>query len=253
MGLNHFIIFGFGKAGSTYIYEFCKRHPQITVPKIKETYYFNLNWRMGQRWYVSLFNHSPGAKAYGDFSNQNYRYSETLQNLKNFDERSRVIFLDRDPLDRLISARKFELMNGSTASIEEFISEWPYKFLQSEQVYNSILENFHVDAVLRLKFSDLKADPERVCDLLCKFLKVDSIKPPTDIYKNKSVFPRYKFVVRIGKKIAVKLRNVGALHLLQILKSSVLIRRLVYSKSTLELPVAEIEKLKIYVEEMDHV
>ena len=48
-----FVIIGAAKCGTTSLYEYLSRHPNVFPSEKKEIYYFNDNYSKGMRWYKS--------------------------------------------------------------------------------------------------------------------------------------------------------------------------------------------------------
>jgi len=53
--LPNFLIIGAARAGSTSLYEGLIKHPNIFSSKIKEVYFFDINFRRGSNWYKRFF------------------------------------------------------------------------------------------------------------------------------------------------------------------------------------------------------
>src|SRR5919197_1788422 len=49
--LPDFLILGAQKAGTTALYSYLRRHPQITGPVFKEISFFDRHYARGERWY----------------------------------------------------------------------------------------------------------------------------------------------------------------------------------------------------------
>jgi hypothetical protein len=246
---QHFLLYGFGKAGSTFIFDYLRHHKNFSTPAIKEPYFFNLNFSKGMKWYLSLFEINEDTVGFGDFSNQNFRHNDTLINLKATFPKTKILILDRPPVDRLISARKFDLMNGSRQSIESFIQEWPEEFLFSDYLRASIEKVMPGSEILLVDFDDIVSDEDVALRNICDFIGIpfDSKKP--DIQKNPSLVPRSEIFSGMAKQLAVLLRRAGFLRLLQLLKSSQLVRMMFHSEKKIHLSEEEMQKIGRYVRE----
>jgi Sulfotransferase domain len=67
----HFLIIGAQKAGTTSLFEYMRRHPQIHMPADKELSFFNVerNYRRGKNWYLSnTLRNAPAGAVCGEAS-----------------------------------------------------------------------------------------------------------------------------------------------------------------------------------------
>ena len=53
--LPEFLILGAQKAGTTALYEYLRRHPNLTGPSWKEVSFFDRHWVRGAKWYRGNF------------------------------------------------------------------------------------------------------------------------------------------------------------------------------------------------------
>ena len=61
--LPDFLILGAQKAGTTALYAYLRRHPEITGPSWKEVSYFDRHYARGPNWYRGNFPNLPAAVA----------------------------------------------------------------------------------------------------------------------------------------------------------------------------------------------
>jgi hypothetical protein len=105
--LPNLIVIGGLKCGTTSLHHYLNLHPQIAMSRPKELNFFvaELNWELGEDWYRSHFD--PAAPARGEtsphytnlprFEGVAERMAATLR------EDARLIYMVRDPIDRLLS------------------------------------------------------------------------------------------------------------------------------------------------------
>ena len=51
----NFLVIGAQRAGTTWLYECLREHPEIFLPETKELHYFDLNHEKGDEWYFQHF------------------------------------------------------------------------------------------------------------------------------------------------------------------------------------------------------
>jgi len=126
-----FLGIGVPKAGTTWLYELLKSHPQIWVPPDRrEIHFFNREFHRGLDWYEQFFptdSHSS-YESIGEVSTH-YFYCgpERIGALKSaLPSVERLILLLRDPVDRLQSHYWFRRrLEGFDYSFREFIQRHP--------------------------------------------------------------------------------------------------------------------------------
>jgi Sulfotransferase domain len=118
MTLPNFLIIGAQKGGTTSLYEYLRRHPQVFMPEPKEINFFVeiFNWRRGLEWYESNFKDagekravgeaSPAYSIYPAFPGVPERIAQTLGEV-------RLIYLLRDPIERMRSGYLNALARGA--------------------------------------------------------------------------------------------------------------------------------------------
>src|SRR5262245_44057756 len=113
--LPNFFIVGAPKAGTTSLYEYLRRHPQVYMSPVKEPNYFSYADTVAQnlyhkekgieQWdeYVKLFEASNGAHAIGEASVSYLFYPEVPRRLNEKFPDARIIIVLRNPVDRAYS------------------------------------------------------------------------------------------------------------------------------------------------------
>lgn len=100
-----FIIIGTQKGGTTSLYRYLEKHPQIVGCIKKETHFWNLHFRRGVDWYLSHFPHlSPEADIRTGEATPNYlEIPEVPHRLFQACPRVKLIVLLRNPIHRAVS------------------------------------------------------------------------------------------------------------------------------------------------------
>ena len=117
MNKPNFICIGAAKAGTTTLYDVLREHPQIYLPPVKETHFFDDTkyWEKGAKWYFDeYFSNVQNEIAVGEmtpsyvfFEEVPSRIAETLgTNIK-------LILMLRNPVTRAISHYKMHISRGN--------------------------------------------------------------------------------------------------------------------------------------------
>lgn len=111
-----FIIAGASKSGTSSIYHYLSRHPQILLSHKKEIDFYWQHYRRGVKWYLA---HFPSITDRADFltgeATPNYlRFPQIAQRIKDTFPQTKIILLLRNPVDRAISWHYHKLNSGLT-------------------------------------------------------------------------------------------------------------------------------------------
>ncbi len=126
--LPNLIVIGGLKCGTTSLHHYLALHPEIAMSRPKELNFFvaELNWELGRDWYASHFvrdrevrgETSPHYTNRPRFGGVAERMRETLG------ERTRLIYMVRDPLERILSQYLHNVGGGyETRSMERALTE----------------------------------------------------------------------------------------------------------------------------------
>lgn len=189
-----FIVAGASKSGTSSIYFYLSRHPQILLSHTKEIDFYWQNYKRGIDWYLA---HFPTITDRNDFitgeATPNYlRFPKVAQRIKDTFPQTKIIILLRNPADRAISWHYHKLNTGLTNqslgdAIEEemarlaTVSETeitrtgfynPDNILSSLYIYKikAWIELLGRDKFLILKSEDFYADPLTNMSQVFKFL-----------------------------------------------------------------------------------
>ena len=112
----NFIIAGASKSGTSSIYYYLSRHPQVLLSHKKEIDFYWKNYQRGIDWYLA---HFPTITDNPDFitgeATPNYiRFPKVAQRIKDTFPQTKIILLLRNPADRAISWHYHKLNSGLT-------------------------------------------------------------------------------------------------------------------------------------------
>ena len=195
-----FFIVGAFKAGTTALYEYLRRHPQVFMPALKEPMYFGADLtpryrRMSETEYLDLFRDARPDQRAGEASPW-YLYSTAAPGeIADFAPDARIIVMLRNPID-VMHAQHSQLVFNRREDITDFAAALtaeddrlrgervPAGAIRPEALYyrRSVrfaeqvrhwLSVFGRERVHFIVFDDLVADPRAVYRAVLEFLGVD--------------------------------------------------------------------------------
>jgi Sulfotransferase domain len=112
--LPDFLVLGAQKAGTTALYEYLRRHPQITGPSWKEVSFFDRHWARGESWYRGNFPNRARTrgKLTGEASPSYVFHPLAPRRVQELVPDARLIVLVRNPVDRALSQYNHEVALG---------------------------------------------------------------------------------------------------------------------------------------------
>lgn len=186
---NLFII-GAMKAGTTSLHYYLGGHPQVYMSEPKEPNYFvrELNWDRGLDWYLELFAQAGAASVVGESSTEYSKlptYQGVAPRVHQFNPRARLVYLMRDPVERIISQYWHNVGDlkheSERRSMLDSVRTDPRYLAYSDYAMQLTpwLERFGRDAIALLSFEQLVANPQAIVGSLCRWLGLTEPMPPT--------------------------------------------------------------------------
>jgi hypothetical protein len=200
-----FIGIGAAKAGTTWLAECLREHPQVCMSNPKELNYFCTKhiwppsptfYDRGEKWLRARFSHWRPGQIRGEFSVSYLIDPESPMLIQKHFPDVKIVISYRNPTDSLYSfyyelAKRYSVPN----TVEDFLEEY-HDFIQygfyhthTKRYLGSFpLKNFHF-----IIFDDIRRDPEKVLVALFEFLGVDTdYRPPSLVERvNERKAPRY--------------------------------------------------------------
>lgn len=199
-----FILGGAPKAGTTSVYHYLDQHPQVCMSARKETSVFiddkSLKW-LSENYY----RHYDGESAVGEASAGTLGAPEVTERIYETLPEVQLIFVLRDPVERLYS--HFTFLQGEQAidpdtSFSTLIrseTDWRNTLVDLGRYHRHLTrfeKYFDRDQMLVLLFEDLKTDTEGFMEKVYQFIGVDpSFRPSFDV-QNPTREPRFPGVHR---------------------------------------------------------
>ncbi|MEO1669812.1 MAG: sulfotransferase domain-containing protein, partial [Cyanobacteria bacterium J06631_2] len=205
MRLPNFIIIGAAKSGTTTLYQYLDRHPQIFMSNPKEPNFFasDRNYARGIDWYAELFQTAKADQIVGEASTpytHQLHLPDVPQRIFQTVPDVKLIYIMRHPVDRAYSqylqqikifqSRNYkadlegfkipetfeELLARGNQTIEaaDYMEQIDVLAASNyQEIINRYLQFFHRDSCLFLLFKDLIHEPAKIVDQICDFLEID--------------------------------------------------------------------------------
>jgi len=207
-----FLGIGAQKAGTTWLYENLKQHPDLYFPPMKEVHFWDLFYDKGLDWYKDLF------PANGDVRGEiTPAYAilpiDKIKEIYVMNPDLRLIYLVRNPRDRAWSAAKM-MMNRQGLVFEKTPDEWFIKQFQSQDSrmrgdYESCLTNwksvFPNEQILVLDYSKITKNPVDLMVKICAHISI-----PANFFKKRSAQLTEKIFSGSGEEIRPSLKKILA-------------------------------------------
>lgn len=184
--LPDFLIIGAAKSGTSTLYDYLARHPQIFMSPIKEPCFFDPHktWDNGLQWYESLFADAVEGQLCGEASTNYTRWPQVdgvPGRIARILPNAKLIYLMRHPVDRAYShyvhrhTKEVYPRQPFIKTFEEFVEDDPLCLDSSDYMLQitKYLEVFPREAFLFLFTENLQAQPGSVIMQVCRFLGVD--------------------------------------------------------------------------------
>lgn len=179
--LPTFFIVGAQKSGTSSLWSYLGRHPEVFVTGDKEPRFFveERAWRRGRSWYEGLFAAAGDARARGEASTDYSvfpTYAGVPERIASVVPEARIIYLMRDPIERMRSSYHHSLSNGverrpiATALLED--ARYLYQSQYAMQV-GRYLEHFARSQVLLVTAEELRKERSETVARVLEFLGVD--------------------------------------------------------------------------------
>ncbi|MFT6975782.1 MAG: hypothetical protein ACJA0E_001784 [Bermanella sp.] len=215
---NFAIVIGAQKSATTTLYYWLRDNPNININRnIKELDFFSNDekFEKGKNYYLTeYFDNAQNNLCYVDVSPQ-YSYElKSIERIAQFGENIKIIYIVRDPIERMMSAFSMLKRRGiETRTFEQAMEDEIKKFNQegfskdfSEKnylyvsLYGHILDAyadyFSLNKIHVIKTSDIAIQAKKEYEMLCAFLKLDFESIPESVGEvfHKGGNIRYPFI-----------------------------------------------------------
>jgi len=178
--LPNLIVIGGLKCGTTSLHHYLNLHPDVGMSKPKELNFFvaELNWSLGPAWYTGHF--AADCKVRGE-SSPHYtnrpRFEGVAERIRRLIPRARLIYMVRDPIDRMLSHYVHNVGGGyETRPLESALTDPDSAYVQRSRYAYQLepyLEAFGRSAIAIVSREDLKVERAATMARLFAFAGVD--------------------------------------------------------------------------------
>jgi hypothetical protein len=179
--LPNLIVIGGLKCGTTSLHHYLNLHPEVAMSRPKELNFFvaELNWELGPDWYASHFDRSAAVR--GE-SSPHYtslpRFAGVAERMRELlPEAARVIYMVRDPIDRMLSHYLHNVGGGyETRPLEAALGDPDSAYVARGRYAMQVepyLREFGSERVLILSREQLGGDREPTMRRVFEFCGVD--------------------------------------------------------------------------------
>jgi hypothetical protein len=193
---NLFVI-GAMKSGTTSLCNYLAAHPDIFMSPVKEPMHFSReeNWSQGNDRYLALFDDATHQTFVGEGSTEYTKMpfrQGVAQRLHEFNPKARLIYLMRDPFDRIISQYKHMVKAGLEQRPMREAIQQPCDYLTNSYYAYQLrpyLEWFGPDALFVETFETFVESPQQLCQSIFNWLGIDATFVPPHTKKAHHVSP----------------------------------------------------------------
>jgi hypothetical protein len=178
--LPNLVVIGGLKCGTTSLHHYLNLHPEVAMSRPKELNFFvaELNWPLGTDWYAGHF--EPSAAARGE-SSPHYtsrpRFEGVAERMRSVLGDTRLIYMAREPIDRMLSHYLHNLGGGyDRRPLEEALSDRESSYVSRSRYFFQLepyLERFDPGHILVITREELKADRRATLERVFRYLEVD--------------------------------------------------------------------------------
>jgi len=195
MRLPDFLVIGALKAGTTYLDELLRDHPELCLPAtVKEVEFFTRHYDRGPAWYARRFA-KCGSRRAGEVSPQYLSDPRCPARIHELLPDARLLVSLRDPVQRAYSQYKHWVqVSGYGGDFEQYLTDHPGAIDEGRyfDLLSRYLELFPAERLHTVVFEDLLGQPVQVMKGVFHFLGVDThYTPPSLGAANVSTRPRF--------------------------------------------------------------
>lgn len=179
--LPNLIVIGAMKCGTSSMHNYLAAHPEIAMSRQKELNFFSFDrhWQLGVNWYGRHF--TPSATIRGESSPSYSKFPhvpKVPERMKTLVPEAKLIYLVRDPIDRLVSHYMHVREDGrERRPIDEALARFednPYvDCSRYDMQFQRYLRHFPQSQILVVSAEEMREDRDRTLRTVFRFLGVD--------------------------------------------------------------------------------
>jgi len=258
----NFLYIGASKAGSSWIFECLKEHPDAFVPPAKDVHFFHLHYEKGVAWYQGFFKGGKDKKAVGELSHDYFLFEEVADKIKALNPDVKLLVSLREPVDKMLSNYHYAKRTylKEEVSFEDFFfhheryqkNHYQNMHKETANYYQNLrpfYERFPKENILVVFFDDLKTQPEKFIQSIYQFLEIDEAFVPSVLHTkvNPQQKARFSIVARLAYSTASVLRGLGLANVVGAVKRNAFFEKMLYQKPKEKTSVLEEDvRRKVY-------
>lgn len=178
MALPNFIIIGAMKSATSTLHDQLAAQPGLFMTEPKEPNFFSNDeiWAQGMTWYEGLFAAAAPGELKGESSTHYTKlptYPHTLERMRAHVPDARLIYMTRDPIDRLVSHYTHcWLEHTMEGDINEAIHRYPelIAYGRYDMQLAPFIAAYGREAILVIDFMDIVKRPQETLEKVCAFI-----------------------------------------------------------------------------------
>lgn len=231
----NFLYIGASKAGSSWIYQVLREHPEVFVPDAKDIQFFDVYYNKGINWYLSFFRKSHGKTAIGEIAHDYFLSEQTAKRIHEWLPNVKLFCCLREPVEKTMSAYLYKkaIHMDKNTTFEDYISDptnlkWNYYYSNLLPFY----QIFPQDQILVLFYDELKQDPTNFIKKIYSFIGVNPDFMPPSLHTNilPARKPRSYLFAHFAYKVGQILRQIGLANLVGQIKLHPFFELFLYKK-----------------------
>ena len=208
--LPNFVGIGGQRAGTTWVYQCLREHPQICVSDVKELHFFDTYFDRGVAWYEQQFQSGPEHQAVGEVTPNYLDCEHAIGRMAEVIPDAKLFAILREPVSRARSAYELFSERYAGLSFVEACQRRPelVRLGQYAQDIERVYAHYPRSQVRIWLYDDLETDPQAFLAELFEFLGVDTTFCPPSTFEryNRAMYPRtQQWLERFGCGWAVDL------------------------------------------------
>ena len=229
----NFVVVGPQKAGTTWIDEVLRRHPDVALPsKTKETFFFDQRYTKGLEWYWRHFEGSPlrqkdatvGVFRVGEAAPSYFADERARRRIASSQGSPKIIIALRDPVDRCYSLYRHHFLRGRMkGSFGEALKRYP-ELIDSSRYRHfcaSWAADFGAANVLLVNQAKIEDHAADIARSIFAFIGVRALElGDLNFRANDQIQPASLAVARSAAVLGRMMRRAGAHGLMNLLKKS---------------------------------
>lgn len=164
--LPDFVVIGAMKSGTSSLYQWLGRQPELALPQVKEPHFFSRDevWGRGLDWYRQLFPEAPGTRtgeASTTYTNPDHCLAAAARMAKVIPD-AKLVYLLRHPVERLRSHYRHAVLRGEERRpLVQILDDPGNRYLRRSLYHYCVapyLDAFDRSQICVVRFEDLLSD-----------------------------------------------------------------------------------------------